>query len=179
MVSFIKGNMLDAFDNIQILKFDVEKNEINSTKNSESISLLDELIKNFAHSFSKGTKPDENLEHKAKYIIDTVDQNKNGTVSIDELKEFDSSIVPSEVGAKINDLENNFKLYDIDRNGELSLAEIKKAIGKKQYSLQELKAMANENEIEMQDKETFGEFSYSFFQTAVNNYKKVDSNSEK
>lgn len=184
MVSFVKANMLDAFDNIQSFTIIDNPSKINPTiktnasTKTESTSLVDELLEKFAQSFSKGSKPDEKLEQDAKYIIDLVDKDKNGTVSLDELSKFDSTKLPSEIGTKISDLCEKFKIYDRDRSGELGLAEIKSAIGKTQYSMQELKAMANENKAENRDGVVLEGQSY-LFKTAMNNYKNADSESVK
>lgn len=183
MISFVKLNMLDAFKDVQIQSFksNVENSKTNSTTGSakdwDAVSLSDELIEQFAKSFAKSSKPDEDLKQEAKYIMDQVDKDKNGTVSLDELKNFDGSTVTSETGEKIKDLEDKFKIYDKDLSGELSLAEIEKAIGKNQYSMQELKAMAEETKTENPDNLTLDGQSYSFFKTnsAIDNYKKVDS----
>ena len=117
MVSFVYANMLDAFENIQSFNSNVDISKVNSTTKKASIPLLDELLKKFAQSFAKGTAPDETQEDEAKYIRDLVDKNKNGTVSINELENFDSSNLPSETGTKIKDLQDKFKLYDKDQSG--------------------------------------------------------------
>lgn len=179
MVSFVSANMQDAFENIQSFK----TNAINIKKNVESfsqtdtaeqtttVSLVDEIIKKFADSYSKDNKSEDNVEQEAKNIIDNVDTDKNGTMSLDELNAFDISTVSSELGAKINGLRNQFKTYDKNNDGELCLAEVKNAIGKKQYSMQELKAMAKALSQDAQDKETVGGLSDYFFQSMVKNYK--------
>lgn len=175
MVSFVKANMLDAFENIQSFNSNVGISKVNSTVKTTPIKLLDELVEKFAQSFAKGTAPDEAQENEAKYLRDLVDKNKNGTVSINELESFDSSNLSSEAGTKINDLKDKFKLYDKDQSGELSLTEIKNAIGKKQYSLQELKAMSDANKAENEENVIFNEQPYSFPKTALDNYKKANS----
>lgn len=178
MIPFLKANMLDAFKDVKIQSFksNTENSKTESTTDSESVSILDEYIKNFAKSFSKSEKPDETLDNESKYVLNLVDKDKNGMVTIDELKSFDSSTIASESETKIKDIEENFKTYDQDHSGDLSFAEIKNALGQKQYSLQELRAMANENKTENQDQVAFDEPSYSFYQKALDNYKKANSN---
>lgn len=176
MASFVKENMLDAFKNIQSFPSNTIDSKINSTKDTKPILLLDELIKKFAKSFSKGTKPDETVEQEAKYIINLADKDKNGTVSINELNQLDNSTTPCEIETKTNDLKDNFKVYDKDRDGELSLAEIKNALGTSQYSLQELGAMAKEDNVENQENRVFEGPSYSSFKIAIDNYKSANSN---
>lgn len=175
MVSFVSANILDAFKNIQSLKYNADNSKINSTTNNEFTLLLDEVIKKFAKSFSKGTKPDETLEQEAKYIINLADNDKSQTLSLKELEKFDSSKGNAEVGSNIKNLADKFAIYDKDRNGELSLAEIKTALGTSQYSLQELKAMADEDKAVNQNKAIFEDKSLAPVQSAVNNYKKANS----
>lgn len=172
MASFVKLNMRDAFENIQTFDQNVNNCKTSSTTNSESISLLDKLIKNFAKSYSKDSKPDETQEHKAKYIMNLIDQDKSGAVSLAELKNFDSSSVQSEIKANISDFVDNFKIYDVDGSGGLSIAEIKKAIGSGRYSMQELKAMDNQDKATNQENITIEDKSSSFYKTALDNYKK-------
>lgn len=175
MASFVKENILDAFKNIQSFPSNIIDSKINSTKDAKPILLLDELIKKFAQSFSKGTKPDETIDNEAKYILNIADKDKNGTVSFEELNQFDSSAATAEMGTKINNLKDKFRIYDKDQSGELSLAEIKNALGTSQYSLQELGAMADEDKTVNQDKAIFEEKSLAPVQSAVNNYKKANS----
>lgn len=147
------------------------ENIYSTVPKNEPISLVDEVVKKFAESYSKDNKTDEESEQEAKNIIDAVDVDKNGSLSFDELNSFDVSTVASEMGANIKDLLSNFKNYDKDGNGELGLTEVKVAIGKKQYSIQELRAMANEQKLKEGGEVTFGGLSDSFFQSIVNNYK--------
>lgn len=198
MVSFVRENMLDAFKDVQIqsFKYNVGSSNnntsitttnttttntttTNTSSDSESVSLLDELIERFARSFSKDAKADDNKEQEAKNILNLVDKDQDGTISIGELQTFDTSTVSSETKNQIKDLESKFKIYDKDGSGELSLAEIKKAICAKQYSLQELGAMANEDKTENKDENqnqvVFDGLSYPFFHQALNNYEKANS----
>lgn len=158
MASFVKLSVQEIFDNIQhfrnsdgsicessLIGFGSEQEQkANSTKATDFGSLIDALMDNYAKSFSKSSKPDETVEAQAKYIINILDTDKNGAISKKELYDFENSNSNSNLEKPISDLEDQFKIYDIDKDGELNLTEIKKALGSKNYSSQELSQMSKE-----------------------------------
>lgn len=156
MASFVKLSVQEIFDNIQYFRnkdgsicgsspigFGTAQNA-NSSNDMDFSSLMDVFLDKYAKSFSNSSKPDEEVDEQAKYIINLLDKDKNNTVSLMEIKNFKGEDLNSNLDKKINNLEDQFKIYDKDNDGELCLAEIKNALGPKRYSLQELSQMAKE-----------------------------------
>ena len=147
-----------------------------------SLAML--AVENFAKSFDKGNDDDDANTKEANAIISAADADKSGSVSLDELKNFDKSTCASEMADKINDLINNFKSYDKNGDGALDLNEIKSVIGDKQYSLQELRQMAadanKENSLnEDNNGANFTTSSDAFVQSLIdNNYKSQNTTTE-
>jgi len=167
LASFVKLSVQEIFPNIQYFRNrdgsicgsspigfgNSNTQETNSTQNIDFSSLMDASMDNYAKSFSKSSNAVENTDAKAKYIIDSLDKNKNGTISINELNNFNNSNINTTLNKNINTLENQFKIYDINKDGELDIAEIKNVLGQNRYSSQELGQMAkelNENNSEFQ-----------------------------
>lgn len=156
MSSFVKLSVQEIFPNIQHFRnsdgsicesspigFGNTKNTNQSTDIDFS-SLMDSVMDKYAKSFSSSSKPDETTEAQAKYIINSLDSDKNGAVSSDELNDLRNSKLNSNLEKQISNLEDQFKIYDIDHDGELNLTEIKNVLGSKRYSGQELGQMAKE-----------------------------------
>lgn len=156
MASFVKLSVQDTFDNIQYFRnsdgsicgsspigFGTTQNA-NPSKEVAFSSLMDVFMDKYAKSFSKSSTPDETTEAQAKYIVNSLDTDKNGTISTNELNNFKNSNLNSNLDKQIYNLEDQFQIYDIDQDGELNIAEIKNAIGPKCYSNQELSQMAKE-----------------------------------
>lgn len=156
MNSFVKLSVQEIFDNIQYFRnsdgsicgsspigFGNTK-EAAPAQDISFSSLIDVLMDNYAKSFSKSSQPDNTAEAQAQYIVASLDKDKNGTISVDELNNYNNSTLNPNLDKKISNLETQFKIYDINRDGELDIDEIKHAIGKKNYSTQELGQMAKD-----------------------------------
>lgn len=169
MASFVTLSVQETFDNIQYFRnsdgsicgsspigfgatkktdssqeSDFTSQKVNPSEEIAFSSLMDAYIDKYAKSFSKSSEPDETAEAQAQYIIKSLDKDKNGTVSTSELSDFKNSKLNSNLYKQINNLESQFKIYDINQDGELNVAEITKALGQKCYSSQELGQMAKE-----------------------------------
>lgn len=156
MSSFVKLSVQETFPNIQYFRnsdgsicgsshigFDTPQNA-GQSKDIDFSSLMDSFMDNYAKSFSKSSKPDETAEAQAKYIINSLDTDKNGTISTNELNDFKNSNLNPNLEKQISNLEDQFNIYDIDQDGALSLTEIDNALVAKCYSAQELSQMAKE-----------------------------------
>lgn len=156
MSSFVKLSVQEIFPNIQYFRnsdgsicgsshigFDSTQNA-SPPENTDFSSLMDVFMDNYAKSFSKSSKPDKTIEAQAKFIINSLDTDKNGTISTNELNNSKNSDSNSNLKKQISNLEGQFKIYDINKDGELDITEIKSALGSKRYSLQELGKMAKE-----------------------------------
>lgn len=166
MNSFVTLSVQEMFDNIQYFRnsdgsicgsspigFGNTKTAAPSQDISFS-SLVDIFTDNYAKSFSKSSQPDDTVEAQAKYIVASLDKDKNGTISTNELNNFSNSTLNPNLDKKIINLETQFKIYDINQDGELDINEIKNAIGPKRYSSQELSQMAkdlHDNKLESKD----------------------------
>lgn len=169
MTSFVRLSVQETFDNIQYFRNSdgsicgsspigfgaSQKTDSSQESASDSqkanpadeiafSSVMDAYINKYAKSFSKSSEPDETAEAQAQYIIKSLDKDKDGTLSRNELNDFKNSKLNSNLYKQINDLECQFKIYDINQDGELNVAEITKALGQKCYSSQELGRMAKE-----------------------------------
>jgi len=154
--SFVKLSVQEIFGNIQTFKTSDGKScgsssigfgtaqkansgdTLNQSDDIDFSSLADAYMDYYAKSFSKSSSPDESVDSQAKYIINLLDKDKNGTVSTEELKNFKSSNTNTDLDKQISNLEDQFQIYDRNQDGVLSLTEIKTALGPDRYSLQEL-----------------------------------------
>lgn len=108
--------------------------------------IMAKLIDNFAKSYSK--TEDQSDEEKAKEaaikdIISKADTDKDGSVSKAELSAYAKT--DEGTGNKIlNQLLTSFDSLDTNKDGKLSLDEMKKLLNRKEFSMQEMKAINDE-----------------------------------
>lgn len=114
-----------------------------TSKKSVIEQIMDKLIDNFAKSYSKTEDPTEKEKAKEaaiKDIVSKADTDKDGSLSKAELSEFAKTEEGS--GNKVlNELISSFDSLDKNKDGKLSLDEMKELLKKKEFSLQELKAI--------------------------------------
>jgi len=193
LASFVKLSVQEIFGNIQSFKTNDGKscgsypigfgttqkvNSADTSNQSNDIdisSLVDAYMNYYAKSFSKSSSPDESIDAQAKYIVNSLDNDKNGTVSTDELKDFKSSNPNTNLDKQIHNLEDQFKIYDRNQDGVLSLAEIKNALGANRYSIQELGKMTKE--LSSENQQVSKEINKSSsFDAALKTYKDISEN---
>lgn len=146
-----------------------------STDSTDSAKdLMDKILKSFLESFSdtfskdnKG-KSDEDAQ-KVKSLVGAADKDGNGSLSLDELSSVDTSQNPQQASF-VKDLIKNFDTYDKNADGQLSIDEMKAAIPKKPFSLQELSAMSDLSSKSEELANSLGSISGAFARNALSSY---------
>lgn len=131
--------------------------------------LLKKLIDSFTESFGKDSDSSKDAQAKLKSLISSADTDGNGTLSLDELSSLDTSNNKALAGF-VNDLKSHFTTYDTNSDGQLTMTELQSAMPQKQYSAQELAAMADTNSDSSQETTSLGTLSSSLFEKLLSNY---------
>jgi len=147
-----------------------------ATSSAESLELMMEqllksLMESFSESFDKTDSTAEaNAETKINSLVSSADTDGTTGLSLNELNSVGSTENTGKTGF-INDLINNFKSYDSNGDGQLSVAEIKTAMLDEQFSKQELAAIsADSSNLGSSLGNALGSLSGSFVQKLLSNY---------
>ena len=171
------GLMIDSDDGTEAVSSANSTNEANGTDAKSLIEkLLKQLLEAFTEGFEKSASSDSSQSSDAiSSLASNADKNSSGGVSVDELSSIDTA-KDSKAAGFINDLVNNFKSYDTDGDGQLSVNELKDAIKQTQFSQQDLADVLNsykddKNYTGMTFSETLGNVSGSFLGKLISAYK--------
>lgn len=125
------------------------KGEDNSSSEDSMETLLSKLLEkqkeNFIKSFDKSADSDDDKKKEFKKVVNMLmgaaDKNKDG-LSMQELQDFDTSKLSYGDAKIVNDIIANFSAYDTDQDGLLTLKELENPLLTKEFSMQELAALA-------------------------------------
>jgi len=102
-----------------------------SSNSMESLieNLLEKLLASLSQSYGQGGDSTASNSDKVSSLVSSSDTDKNGSLSVDELKSVDTSGNTGKAGF-VNDLVKNFSQYDTDGDGSLSQTEMLAAMPK-------------------------------------------------
>lgn len=154
------------------LEASISADSTQAAGNADSIlqQLLESLMKSFTDSYSKQDTGES--ADSATALAATADTDKVSGLSLDELASVDTS-KDSGKAKLVNDLIKNFSDYDKDGDGQLSQSELQAAMPK-EFSQQELAAMAGKNNSASDFGSALASFSSSFVEKLISSYKNGD-----
>lgn len=165
----------------QIVSFgDVSQTKVEAASSTDDSvetllsKLIDKQKENFFKSFDKSSEENEKKKKEfkrvASMLMANADKDKNG-LSKQELLDFDTSKLSSDDVKIVNNIISNFDNYDTNHDGLLSLNELQKPLPNKEFSLQELGAIAKSMSSEKdQDENSLLNMSSSFTEKILANY---------
>lgn len=145
--------------------------------------MIDKLKTTFLDNFIKSYDKNDSkkFDKEIKSLLDAADKDNSGSLSKAELSSLKATD-DSEQSKEVRNLIKNFDDYDENKDGELSVTELKGALKKfrKQFSQQDIAKMAREME-EFNNSQnplqiTAGNLSNSLMKKLISNYK-IDSSS--
>lgn len=156
------------------------KVEDNSSSGDSIETLLSKLLEkqkeNFIKSFDKSADSDDDKKKEFKKVVNMLmgaaDKNKDG-LSMQELQNLDTSKLSYGDAKIVNDIITNFSKYDTDQDGLLTFKELDNPLLEKEFSMQELAALAKSMSDE--SKENLSTFALanapsSYVQKLLSNY---------
>ena len=154
------------------LESSVSTDSTQSTGSVDSVlqKLLEALMKSFMDSYSK--EDNSKSADAVTSLTATADTDKTKGVSLAELASVNTS--GNTTQAKfVNDLMQNFANYDKDGDGQLSQSELQAAIPK-EFSQQDMAAMANKGSDTSGFGSALSSFSGSIMEKLISSYKNGD-----
>lgn len=119
-----------------------ETSNTNSSANVTMAQIMQQLIDNFAKSYDKTDKSNEDQQKKQmiKDLLSKADKDKDGALSMDELKSVDTK-GDAQMTNLVSEMMSSFKVLDQNSDGELSLKEMEVTAKRKAFSQQEMSQM--------------------------------------
>lgn len=150
---------------------------INSSSDEDILKAVKNLLKteqeNYAKSFDKSSEESDKkkaFKRVVSMLMANADKDNNG-LSKQELSEFDTSKLSSDDIKIVNNIISNFDNYDINHDGLLSFKELEKPLPNKEFSLQELGAIAKSmSKEDDQSENNLLNMSASFTEKILENY---------